>query len=71
MADDLKAVIRKIMDSSIGQGHDHYRIVRYANHLDNEKWKNHQRRTATDPVFEVMGKFVGLPRLFCRTHTIL
>lgn len=68
MADDLKAVTRKIMDTSIGQGHDHYQVVGYASHLDYEKWNNHQRRTSTDPVFEVTIKFFILPKLFCRTH---
>ncbi len=40
----------------------------YTNHIDYEKWNNHQRYESTAPVFTVMGKFYGLPRLFERTH---
>ncbi|UYL95545.1 MAG: RNA-dependent RNA polymerase [Nanning Rhabd tick virus 1] len=68
MADDLKSLTKKIMESSIGHGHDHYHIIGFSNHLDYEKWNNHQRKTSTSPVFKVMGQFFGLPNLFARTH---
>nr|AYP67529.1 RNA-dependent RNA polymerase [Manly virus] len=68
MADDLKALTKKMIESSIGHGHDDYKIIGFANHLDYEKWNNHQRRNATSPVFTVMGRFFGLPNLFSRTH---
>lgn len=68
MADDLKSLTKKIIESSIGHGHDHYQIIGFANHLDYEKWNNHQRKESTSPVFTVMGQFFGLPNLFARTH---
>lgn len=42
--------------------------ITFSNHLDYEKWNNHQRNDAVDPVFQVMGDFFGLPYLFVRTH---
>lgn len=68
MADDLKSLTKKMIESSIGHGHDDYQIVGFANHLDYEKWNNHQRKKSTSPVFRVMGQFFGLPNLFSRTH---
>nr|WAK77216.1 MAG: RNA-dependent RNA polymerase [Rhabdoviridae sp.] len=68
MADDLKSVTKKILNCVIGQGLEDYTSITFANHLDYEKWNNHQRKEATDPVFKVMGQFLGLPDLFTRTH---
>ncbi|AMK09255.1 RNA-dependent RNA polymerase, partial [Drosophila tristis sigmavirus] len=68
MADDLTMLIRKMMDSTHGQGLKDEEYITIANHLDFEKWNNHQRAEATDPVFKVMGQFVGYPNLFVRTH---
>nr|AMK09265.1 RNA-dependent RNA polymerase [Drosophila algonquin sigmavirus] len=68
MADDLTMLVRKMMDSSNGQGGDNDDNITIANHLDFEKWNNHQRAEATDPVFRVMGQFIGYPNLFTRTH---
>nr|WAK76932.1 MAG: RNA-dependent RNA polymerase [Rhipicephalus associated rhabdo-like virus] len=68
MADDLKGVTRKILDCSAGQGNKNSCDVGFANHLDYEKWNNHQRKESTSPVFTVMGQFLGLPKLIARTH---
>lgn len=51
MADDLTSVTKKIMDTSIEHKQDHYRIIGSAKNLDYEKWNNHQRKKATNPVF--------------------
>lgn len=68
MADDLTSVMKKMMDTSSGQGRDDYEKVTIANHIDYEKWNNHQRGDANNPVFTVMGKFLGYPNLITRTH---
>nr|UYL95634.1 MAG: RNA-dependent RNA polymerase [Tongren Rhabd tick virus 3] len=68
ISDDLKSVTKKILNCTLGQGLSGYTSVTFANHLDYEKWNNHQRKEATDPVFRVMGQFLGLPELFTRTH---
>nr|WAK77058.1 MAG: RNA-dependent RNA polymerase [Rhabdoviridae sp.] len=68
MSDDLKSVTKKILNCTLGQGLTGYTAVTFSNHLDYEKWNNHQRKEATDPVFRVMGQFLGLPELFTRTH---
>ncbi|AJR28526.1 polymerase [Carajas virus] len=68
MADDLTSVIKKMLDSSSGQGIDDYSSVCFANHIDYEKWNNHQRKESNGPVFRVMGQFLGYPRLIERTH---
>lgn len=68
MADDMTSVIRKMMDSSMGQGLEDYSSIGIANHIDYEKWNNHQRLESNGPVFRVMGQFFGLPHLFERTH---
>ncbi|APG78803.1 RNA-dependent RNA polymerase [Wuhan pillworm virus 2] len=68
MADDLNDVISKMLSSTSGQGLDDYSVVSISNHLDYEKWNNHQRKESNDPVFRVMGQFLGKPNLFTRTH---
>lgn len=68
MADDLTSVMKKMMDTSSGQGRDDYSKVTIANHIDYEKWNNHQRGEANNPVFRVMGQFLGYPNLISRTH---
>ncbi|UOX72934.1 RNA-dependent RNA polymerase [Wufeng Myotis altarium vesiculovirus 1] len=68
MADDLTSVIKKIMDSSSGQGRADYSKMTISNHIDYEKWNNHQRGEANNPVFRVMGQFLGYPKLIERTH---
>ncbi|USL85426.1 MAG: RNA-dependent RNA polymerase [Dermacentor reticulatus rhabdovirus 1] len=68
MADDLKSVTRKILECTTGHGQTKYKLVSFANHLDYEKWNNHQRKKSTSPVFKVMGQFLGLPNLFALTH---
>ncbi|AJR28458.1 polymerase [Vesiculovirus morreton] len=68
MADDLTAVIKKMLDSSSGQGLDNYEAICIANHIDYEKWNNHQRKESNGPVFRVMGQFLGYPSLIERTH---
>ncbi|ADB88761.1 RNA polymerase, partial [Durham virus] len=68
MADDMNGVIRKLLQSSSGQGLDNYDQISIANHLDYSKWNNHQRMESNRYVFEVMGKFLGYPNLIIRTH---
>lgn len=70
MADDLTEVTKKMMESVNGQGLDDYSNICIANHIDYEKWNNHQRIESNGPVFEVMGKFLGFPKLIYRTHEI-
>lgn len=68
MADHLTTVTQKMVGSSSGQGNDDYKTITIANHIDYEKWNNHQRGKANNPVFEVMGRFLGYPNLIKRTH---
>ncbi|QIQ19244.1 polymerase [Taiyi bat virus] len=68
MADDLTTVISKLLDRTQGQGLNNYSQICIANHIDYEKWNNHQRKDATGPVFKVMGQFLGYPNLIYRTH---
>nr|WAK77063.1 MAG: polymerase [Rhabdoviridae sp.] len=68
MADDLTTVISKLLDRTQGQGGVDYKNICIANHIDYEKWNNHQRLEATGPVFRVMGSFLGYPNLIYRTH---
>lgn len=68
MADDYNTVMSKMIQASEGQSTDGYDNVTIANHVDYSKWNNHQRKEANNPVFRVMGQFVGMPELFCRTH---
>ncbi|AMK09234.1 RNA-dependent RNA polymerase [Drosophila ananassae sigmavirus] len=68
MADDLTTVTQKMLSSSSGQGNDDYNTITIANHIDYEKWNNHQRGDANGPVFKVMGQFLGYPNLIARTH---
>ncbi|AIL31438.1 L [Kumasi rhabdovirus] len=68
MADDMTTVISKLMDRTQGQGGSDYSQICIANHIDYEKWNNHQRKDATGPVFKVMGQFLGYPNLIYRTH---
>ncbi|EJY57425.1 AAEL017355-PA [Aedes aegypti] len=68
MADDHNSVIEKMLLASDAQNPDDPSQVNYANHLDYSKWNNHQRGEANDPVFRVMGQFLGLPNLLVRTH---
>ncbi|AMK09277.1 RNA-dependent RNA polymerase [Pararge aegeria rhabdovirus] len=68
MADDLNTVMKKMLDTSNGQGLDSYEFITLANHIDYEKWNNHQRGESNSPVFRVMGQFLGYPDLISRTH---
>ncbi|QDZ59981.1 large protein [Harbour porpoise rhabdovirus] len=68
MADDMTAVIKKMLERSQGQGENDYEHVSIANHIDYEKWNNHQRKESNGPVFRVMGQFLGYPTLIERTH---
>lgn len=68
MADDLNTVMKKMLDTSNGQGLTNYDNITIANHIDYEKWNNHQRGDANNPVFKVMGQFLGYPNLIVRTH---
>ncbi|AJR28296.1 polymerase [La Joya virus] len=68
MADDLQSVIKKMLENSQGQGRNDYEYVSIANHIDYEKWNNHQRKESNCHVFRVMGQCFGLPNLFLRTH---
>ncbi|UAX43327.1 polymerase [Bangoran virus] len=68
MADDLQSVIKKMLDNSQGQGRSDYQFISIANHIDYEKWNNHQRKESNVHVFRVMGQCFGLSELFVRTH---
>jgi hypothetical protein len=66
VTDSLNEVQNIIINASQGQASDSHRC--FTNHIDYEKWNNHQGYESTAPVFTVMGKYNGLPRLFERTH---
>nr|WNV51541.1 RNA-dependent RNA polymerase [Infectious hemorrhagic syndrome virus] len=68
MADDMTQVMKKMLDRSQGQGENDYQRVSIANHIDYEKWNNHQRKESNGPTFRVMGQFLGYPSLIERTH---
>lgn len=69
MSDGLSTIFKKMIQVTSGQSSDENRsTITYANHIDYEKWNNHQRGPAVNPVFTEMGKFFGLPNLFSRTH---
>lgn len=70
MADDLTTVIEKMLSNTEGQGSDDYAEISIADHIDYEKWNNHQRPEGNNPVFRVMGQFLGYPNLIERTHEI-
>nr|AJG39202.1 RNA-dependent RNA polymerase [Wuhan Louse Fly Virus 8] len=70
MADDLTTVIGKILRNTEGQGDDSYENITFADHIDYEKWNNHQRAAGNNPTFRVMGQFLGYPNLIERTHEI-
>jgi len=69
MSDGLTTVVKKMISVTSGQSSDESRQnITYANHIDYEKWNNHQRGGAVNPVFRVMGEFLGYPNFFVRTH---
>ncbi|AIS40850.1 L protein [Santa barbara virus] len=68
MADDLITVVKKMIRNSNGQGLNDYSRITIANHIDYEKWNNHQRKESNKYVFKVMGQFLGYPNLIVRTH---
>ncbi|AJR28445.1 polymerase [Marco virus] len=68
MADDLQSVINKMLENCSGQGLNDYKIVSIANHIDYEKWNNHQRFESNQHIFRVMGMCFGLENLFLRSH---
>lgn len=68
MADDLNTVTNKMLKATQGQSGDGYKELCIANHIDYSKWNNHQRGEGNNPVFQVMGKFLGYPNLISRTH---
>ncbi len=68
MADSLSTLTRKLLTVTEGQGLPDYSKICYANHLDYEKWNNHQRGAANGPIFKVMSQFLGFKTLISRTH---
>lgn len=68
MADDLNTVTKKMLKASEGQGLRNYDKIYIANSLDYDKWNNNQRYESNQHVFRVMGKFIGLPEIFAKTH---
>ncbi|AJR28479.1 polymerase [Landjia virus] len=68
MADDLQEVVKKMLENVSGQGLNDYSFISIANHIDYEKWNNHQRYESNCHIFKVMGQCFGLPNLFLRTH---
>ncbi|AVM87303.1 L protein [Hainan black-spectacled toad rhabdovirus] len=71
MADDMNTVITKMINKTSGQdGRTCDSIITICNHLDYEKWNNNQRGKSNNPIFRVMGQFLGYPKLIERTHEI-
>lgn len=70
MSDSLHTLMQKMKQRAKGQGVGDYSQITFANHLDYEKWNNHQRYESTEAVFSVLGNAYGLPNLFLRTHEI-
>lgn len=69
MSDGLTTVVKKMIQVTEGQSSKPDRCtITFSNHIDYEKWNNHQRGESVNPVFKVMGDFFGLPLLFVRTH---
>lgn len=68
VADDQNTVTKKLLNATEGQGLNSYEKVYIANSLDYEKWNNRQRYESNEPVFTVMGKFLGYPKLISYTH---
>lgn len=68
MADDLNTVTKKMLAATEGQGLNNYEKIYIANSLDYDKWNNNQRYESNQHVFRVMGKFIGLPEIFAKTH---
>ncbi|YP_010229226.1 RNA-dependent RNA polymerase [Almendravirus chico] len=68
MADGFIDVLKKMLDRTAGQRNFEYENITYANHIDYEKWNNHQRDEAVGPVFSVIDKLYGLKNFFRRTH---
>lgn len=72
MSDDLTTFVKKMIQSTEGQSsNDDRETITFSNHIDYEKWNNHQRDYAVDPVFRVMGGFFRLPKLFMRAHELI
>lgn len=67
-ADNQTTLIKKMVVNSGGQAYTHYGFVGIANHIEYQKWNNHQRKNTTKPVFRVIGQFFGLYNLFTRIH---
>ncbi|AJR28363.1 polymerase [Curionopolis virus] len=70
MADDLLGVIKKMLSNAQGQGRDDYEMITIADHIDYEKWNNHQREESNRSIFQVMDKFLGYNNLISRTHQV-
>ncbi|AJR16768.1 RNA polymerase [Zahedan rhabdovirus] len=68
VADDLTTMTKKLLTATKGQGLDTYDKIYVANSLDYEKWNNRQRFESNNPVFTVMGKFLGYPNIISLTH---
>ncbi|AZL49346.1 RNA-dependent RNA polymerase [Cuiaba virus] len=69
MADDMNTVITKMISKTGGQDEESCKkVITISNHLDYEKWNNNQRGKSNNPVFKVMGQFLGYPNLILRTH---
>nr|QMP82217.1 RNA-dependent RNA polymerase [Lepidopteran rhabdo-related virus OKIAV3] len=70
MADDQSKLVKKMLQNTVGQGRDDYKMITIANHIDYEKWCNSQSYESTKPIFDVMGNCFGLQNLFSMTHLI-
>jgi len=68
MADSGIRTIEKMLGAMEGHGCVDESLITYTNGIDYKKWNNMQREESSKHVFEVMGKFYGLPDLFTRTH---
>ncbi|AJR28373.1 polymerase [Iriri virus] len=70
MADDLLGVIKKMLSNAQGQGRNDYEYITIADHIDYEKWNNHQRDESNKSIFRVMDQFLGYNNLISRTHEV-
>lgn len=68
MTDNLNKVFKKMINRVPGHGPGFPASLTFSNHLDYEKWNNHQREASTKSVFAVIDKAFGYKNLVSRTH---
>lgn len=70
MKDNLGTILKKLIDRSSSQGNDFPSSITFSNHLDYQKWHNHQRLESTEAVFKVIDRALGYKDLISQTHKI-